>query len=86
MMQGPALPFRLIFAAALVSLGGCGVQHELKPRSGTQAVPVATGATKPATSDELMTQSPQARPDHSAEPLKRSQERQDDPFDLPPGK
>lgn len=85
-MQISVLRLRLIAGIALASLGGCGVQHELKPRSGTQAVPVAVGATKPATSDELMAQSPQARPDHSAEPLKRSQERQDDPFDLPPGK
>jgi hypothetical protein len=47
-------------------------------------MPVAIGAKAPTSSDALMQPSTQARPDRSAEPLKRSQERQEDPFDLPP--
>lgn len=47
-------------------------------------VPVARGAEEPATPEELMTPDSQARPDRSAEPLKRSEEREHDPFDLPP--
>ena len=72
----------LLSACAL--LAGCGSRQPLKRDAGVPPVPVAMGAKEPATSDELMQPSTQARPDRSAEPLKRSEERQEDPFDLPP--
>ena len=74
----------LLVAALCAAVAACGSRKALKPAEGAPPVPVAVGAEAPATSDELMEPSTQARPDRSAEPLKRSQEREEDPFDLPP--
>ncbi|MEZ5713210.1 MAG: hypothetical protein R3E11_11300 [Sphingobium sp.] len=74
----------LLIAALCTSVAACGSRKALKPVEGAPPVPVAVGAEAPETSDELMEASTQARPDRSAEPLKRSQEREEDPFDLPP--
>ncbi|MEO8723834.1 MAG: hypothetical protein ABI395_10000 [Sphingobium sp.] len=84
MRRNPNFLARLVVLGVFVGVAGCGAQHDLEPRTGTKPVPVAVGATKPATANELMTSSPQVRPDHSVEPLIRSRERQDDYFDLPP--
>jgi hypothetical protein len=46
------------------------------------AVPV--GAAAAPTAQQLMTPSIQARPERNVELLTQSQERRDDPFDLPP--
>lgn len=69
---------------ALSVLSGCGARKELQRPEGMSAVPTARGAEEPATPEQLMRSGEQARPDRSAEPLKQSQERQVDPFDLPP--
>jgi len=74
----------LLAASALAALSGCGARKELRRPAGMSAVPTARGAEEPATPDQLMRPSEQARPDRSAEQLKQSQERQADPFDLPP--
>jgi hypothetical protein len=84
MTQNALSVARLIGLAAIATLAGCGAQHDLAPAANTKPIPVATGATRPATANELMTSSPQVRPDHSVEPLIRSRERQDDYFDVPP--
>ncbi len=79
-----------IVAAALAAvpvafaLSACGSRMPLVAGPGAEPVPVARGAEKPATPAELMKPEMQTRPDRSAEPLKRSQRREDDPFDLPP--
>jgi hypothetical protein len=72
--------------APLALLAGCGTPAKLKPLKGMGDVPVAQGADKRATPVQLMTPSTQARPDRQADLLSRSEERQDDPFDLPPGR
>ncbi len=75
----------MLVAAVLASLSACGSRKGLEPKPGMAPVPVAHGASQPASAAELMQPSPQARPDRTAEPLKRSQERpSEDPFDLPP--
>ncbi|MGD9810776.1 MAG: hypothetical protein AB7U35_05485 [Sphingobium sp.] len=71
-------------AGLALALGGCGSRKDLTAAPGMDPVPVAHGATEPETPAELMRPSTQARPDRSAEPLRRSQEREPDPFDLPP--
>lgn len=68
----------------LLMLSACGSRMPLVAKPGMEPVPVARGAEEPATPAELIEPSTQARPDRSAEPLKRSQKREDDPFDLPP--
>lgn len=74
----------LLLAGIALSLSACGSRKSLKATPGMDPTPVAHGADKPATPDEMLDTGPQTRPDRSAEPLKRSQERPDDPFDLPP--
>jgi hypothetical protein len=69
----------------LIALGACGKVGDLEPRAGSKPIPAAYGREKPETGDELVTASAQARPGRSVELLKRSERREDDPFDLPPG-
>ncbi len=68
----------------LLALAGCGGRGPLKPEAG-QPLPVKPyGARATPTPDQLMTPSPQARPDRNDELLTRSEERAPDDFDLPP--
>jgi hypothetical protein len=68
----------------LALLSACGVRADLKPRAG-KALPVAPlGRSEPPTSVQLLEPTSQAAPERSVELRKRSQERKDDPFDLPP--
>lgn len=73
-----------VVALCALALSACGSRRDLARTEGMAPVPVARGAEEPATPEELMTPDSQARPDRSAEPLKRSEEREHDPFDLPP--
>ena len=77
----------LKFAAlvTLVMLGACGKYGELEPKTGSKAIPAAYGQEEAAAADELLAPSAQARPGRSVELLRRSERREDDPFDLPPG-
>ena len=71
-------------AAALLLLAGCGSRQPLQPAPG-QALPVAPAAApEPPTTVELLTPPPVARPERTDETLTRSEEREDDRFDLPP--
>ena len=65
-------------------LAGCGSTKALEPPAGKPAVPAAYGAPAPATTDQLLTPSVQARPQRGDSTLRRSQEREPDDFDLPP--
>ena len=75
-------------AAALIGLAAlasaCGVRGPLEPEPG-QPLPVqpATAARTPST-EELLEPPPIARPSRVDEALTRSQEREEDRFDLPP--
>lgn len=73
-----------IVMAAALGLGACGKAEELRPASGA-ALPVKPAAARETpTADQLLALLPQARPERIDEPLRRSEERKDDPFDLPP--
>ena len=75
---------RVIILAALLVLGGCGSREPLQPKPG-QALPVAPAMAPAAPSTEQMLDPPPiARPERVGEPLRRSEEREDDRFDLPP--
>nr|WP_076072898.1 hypothetical protein [Sphingomonas montana] len=66
------------------ALSACGRREALQPAQGA-SLPVAPAQARvQPTVDELLTPTPSARPDRSEEVLRRSQERQDDRFDLPP--
>ena len=73
---------RLLILA--LALAGCGTNNGLRPRD-SKALPVAPyGAPAQPTAAELLTPSPQARPQRSNELLKTSEARRQDEFDLPP--
>ncbi len=74
----------MLLGCVALALSGCGARKALKAKPGMEPVPVAYGAASAKTPAEMMEPDMQARPDRSAEPLLRSQERGEDPFNLPP--
>ena len=68
-----------------LSLAACGKVGDLEPRTGQGLPPKAYGQTSEQSAEALSTPSVQARPGRSDELLRRSERREDDPFDLPPG-
>lgn len=71
-------------AALALAASACGVRGPLEPEPG-QPLPVQpeTAARAPST-EELLEPPPIARPSRVDEALTRSQEREEDRFDLPP--
>ncbi|HEX2762239.1 MAG TPA: hypothetical protein VHM92_00135 [Allosphingosinicella sp.] len=74
-----ALVLLLALAAA-----ACGSVEPLQPKPGAAMPPKPALAAKAPTTDELLTPPPIARPERQDDGLRRSEEREDDPFDLPP--
>ena len=70
--------------AAIAMLGGCGQKAALEPVEGASLPPAPYGAEVQPSADELLELPPEAAPDRSVELRTRSEEREDDPFDLPP--
>lgn len=65
-------------------LAACGGREPLQPAAG-ESMPVAPAmAHVEPTTDDLLEPTTQQRPERVDEILQRSQEREDDPFDLPP--
>ncbi|WP_422356887.1 LPS translocon maturation chaperone LptM [Qipengyuania flava] len=73
-----------IALAALAMLAACGQKAALEPVAGNSLPPAPYGAEVQPTADELLALDPEAAPDRSVELRTRSEEREDDPFDLPP--
>ena len=73
-----------IALAALAILAACGQKSALEPVMGNSLPPAPYGAEVQPTADELLALDPEAAPDRSVELRTRSEEREDDPFDLPP--
>lgn len=73
-----------ILLAIPLALSACGGRQALQRTEGMEPPATPRGATKIPSAAELMEPSTQARPERSAELLRESKERQDDPFDLPP--
>ena len=75
---------RAVLCGLILVLAGCGATSTLKPKAG-KALPVAPyGAEQRPTAEALLKPTPQAAPERSVELRKRSEERTQDPFDLPP--
>jgi hypothetical protein len=82
-MMARSASFLLLMLSSL-AMSGCGNRRELEPKLG-QALPVAPyGRSDKPTADELLTPPVQAKPERNVELRRRSEERIDDPFDLPP--
>ena len=67
-----------------LALSACGQKVELRPEPGKTLPPAPVGAEEPRTAEQLLELDPQAAPERSVELRRRSEEREDDPFDLPP--
>jgi predicted small lipoprotein YifL len=65
-------------------LAGCGLRTPLEPPPGETLPPAPPAAARPLTAEELLTPPPIARPERVDELLRRSEEREQDRFDLPP--
>ena len=73
-----------LLLAPITLLAACGVRADLKPKAG-KSMPVAPyGRSEAPSSTQLLETTQQAAPERSVELRKRSEERTDDPFDLPP--
>ena len=65
-------------------LAGCGTQAPLTPPKGASLPTAPYGASAKPSAEELLRRDALAAPERSVELRRRSEERQDDPFDLPP--
>jgi hypothetical protein len=74
----------LICLLAAAALGACGLREPLEPPPGATLPAVPAEARGEPTTEELLTPPPIARPDRVDELLRRSEERREDRFDLPP--
>ncbi len=74
----------LLLTGATLILAACGNRGVLQPAKGEALPPAIYGEAKAPTGEELLIPSTQAMPERSDELLRRSEERQDDAFDLPP--
>ncbi len=75
--------FAATAAAAMVA--GCGVRAPLSPAPGASLPVAPIGRTTRPVADELLIPDPQAAAANRTVELRlRSEERRDDPFDLPP--
>jgi len=76
---------RPVAAIALaLALAACGNRVDLRPAAGESLPPAPVGRADAPTADELLTRTPQQAPKRTVELRTRSEEREDDPFDLPP--
>jgi len=74
---------RTVALVALLLVAACGRKGELQPADG-KLPPAPYGASAPPTVDAMLVPPPQAAPERVDDPIKRSVERRDDRFDLPP--
>ena len=74
----------LALAALALALASCGGRQPLKPVPGQKLPAIPVGAAAAPTAQQLMTPPIQSRPERNVELLTQSQQRKDDPFDLPP--
>ena len=76
---------RIIAILGLATLlAACRQKTDLKPLADETLPPTPYGAEVQPDSQDLLALDPQAAPDRSVELRTRSEEREDDPFDLPP--
>jgi len=74
----------LLLLPGLALLAACGNMEPLQPKTAQAVPPKPAMAARAPTTEELLTPPPNARPARQDDGLRRSEEREDDPFDLPP--
>ena len=77
---------RTVFVGLLipVMLSACGARTGLEPAAGNSLPPAPHGTTQSPDAEQLLELEALAAPERSVELRRRSEEREDDPFDLPP--
>lgn len=76
---------RSIVAFALgLTLAACGARTGLEPAPEASLPPAAHGENAQPEAEQLLELETLAAPERSVELRRRSEEREDDPFDLPP--
>jgi len=70
--------------AATLALAGCGQKTDLEPAAGASLPPAPYGSATRPDAEALLDLPTLAAPERSVELRRRSEEREDDPFDLPP--
>lgn len=75
---------KLIAVLTILLLAACGSREDLRPAAGQSLPPQPANAAKPQTTADLLELPTIVRPERVDEPLSRSEEREDDRFDLPP--
>ncbi len=70
--------------AAALALAACGSKDDLQPRTGGAVPPAPYGAEVAPTPAQLLVPPPQAAPERVDDPVKHSEERREDRFELPP--
>jgi len=75
---------RWLVPALILTLAGCGATAPLKPAAGKELPVAPYGVEQKPAAEALLKPNPQAAPERSVELRKRSEERTQDPFDLPP--
>ena len=75
---------RIVALLLALALAACGNRVDLRPAGGESLPPAPVGRADRPTAEELLTRTQQAAPKRSVELRTRSEEREDDPFDLPP--
>lgn len=74
----------LLGTLGALALGACGNKAELKLAPDQTPPPIPYGREVQPGADDLLKTPAQAAPARNVEPRRRSQDREDDPFDLPP--
>lgn len=74
----------LLLLPAFALTAGCGNLEPLQPKPGSAMPAKPAMAVRAPTTDELLAVPAQAAPPRQDDGLRRSEERVDDPFDLPP--
>lgn len=74
----------LMLVVASMGVSGCGQRQQMAFPTDRAGPARPVGAPRAPTAGELQTPSAQAQPRRSDELLQRSDEREPDPFDLPP--
>jgi hypothetical protein len=74
----------LILVPAVLLAAACAQKKDLKPAAGETLPPAPYGSDHQPSAAELLKPDTQAQPQRSVELRTKSEERADDPFDLPP--
>ena len=75
---------RLAPLVLLLLLAACGAQRDLQPQAGKSLPPAPFGRADRPNAEELLKPTPESQPVRTVELRRQSEERADDPFDLPP--